>query len=216
MLDFPTMNSIALNRSIDAVFKHKASLPVAMDFDDCYQEAFLTMLELNNDKPEKATKAYAETIVPHRIRDKAGSLWTGPSESTKSDLRKKGIAVSYGEVSLEQLGNSDGEQDASWQEFIASDMPTPEEILIGIEESNSTNQSDKPCFDATKKKALIHQLKKRLTSDQVIQYDQLKKKYRVDMKILGVRVFVGFYPDERKAIQEKQQFINNLLNLLAS
>lgn len=86
------------SRIVAASVKRKNRLPVAMDVEDCQQEAALFMLE-HPDMPEK----YFSSVLDFRVMDAADRMWVGPKWSVRYAWAQKGVSHAYGEIGLEDL-----------------------------------------------------------------------------------------------------------------
>ena len=92
-------------------------LPPSISLSDMVQEGYLVALEkLPKFSPDGSTMfaTYVHQAVVGRWSDMYARSHYGPPSSTRSWRRKRGLAVDYGEVSVDVLGDN-------WQDLVASE-----------------------------------------------------------------------------------------------
>lgn len=145
------------------------NMPPCMESSDLLQEAYLFMLE-HEEKPPQ----YFQTAAPLKIKNIAQSLVIAPPTSVLTYNKKKGVFISYGEVSLESFGDEDG---TSWEEYFPS--------VNGGDASES--RSPTPSSDCAKKCLEDIQEQISAANDMGIYWNKAISKYTVDLLICGKR-----------------------------
>ena len=167
-------------------------LPPSISPDDMAQEGYLVALEKLpkfNQDGSALFATYVHQAVVGRWSDMMARSHYGPPSSTRSWRRKRGLAVDYGEVSVEVLGDN-------WQDFVADD-PNADDDFCAV-----------PACELV---ACLADIDRQIDADNSIgiSFAKTRNKWHVAPIVCGKEQFVGQFNSRAEAVQAKRDFLRS-------